>query len=532
MRLGERVAALTADGLVLDDGRAIAADLVPWVTGAAAHPWLARGLPELPPLPCDDRGFVQIDDDLQVMGCPGLFAAGDCAVLRSWPQIPKAGVFAVREGPVLWANLQAAAAGGRLENYQPQRDFLTLLNLGDGRALGLRNGFALSGAWVMALKDRIDRRFMARFQVLDSEGGTDTDYGRQMPVMDESAMVCGGCAAKVGQDPLAGALQRLGARPDPDLVLGLERPDDVAALRRGGELLVTSIDAFPAFLDDPWLVGQVAAHNALSDLLAKGVAPRLALALVSVPEDADPEELLFQVLSGIRGVLDAAGVSLAGGHSTVGPRLEVGLSITGFCPDDGRLMTKAGLQPGDRLVLTRPLGTGVLLHADMAGRAAGPWIAQVIAGMTQGNGRAAAIARDQGVLAATDVTGFGLAGHAAELSRASGLPLHLNLGALPALPGALTLLRQGERSTFHEQNRRGLRGIELARPPASPEEAALLELAFDPQTAGGLLLGVPAGQVDALIRALRQAGIGDATPIGYAGADRSARSPLHLEWEF
>jgi len=526
LRGGARVAAVHADAVELEGGERIAADLVPWSTGAASTGFFATSGLEL-----DPRGFVRVDNTLQVPGHPGLFAVGDCAVPASWPDIPKAGVYAVREGPVLANNLRASLSGGRLESFRPQRDFLTLLNLGDGEAIGLRNGLAARGRWLFRLKDRIDRRFMERFQVLDADGMPDTPLVRSMPDMDEGAMVCGGCAAKVGEEPLTRALGRLAPRPDPELTLGLDQPDDVAVLRRPGEQLVTSVDAFPAFTDDPWLVGRVAAENALSDLFAKGVAPRLALAVVTVPDDADPEEALFQVLAGARVALDAAGATLAGGHTTVGPQLQVGFAVTGFSPLDQPVMAKGGLVAGDRLVLTRPLGTGVLFHADMVGRAAGRWIAAAEAGLVAGNRVAAALARAHGVSASTDVTGFGLVGHAAEMARSSGVAVELDLRSLPALPGALALLARGERSTFHEQNRRALRGVVVAGAPRTAAEGARLELAVDPQTAGGLLVGVVADRADALVAALRAAGMPLAAVVGEARPPTAAAAPVILSWE-
>ena len=526
LRGGVRVAAVHPDAVELEGGERLPADLTPWSTGAAAVGFFSGS-----GLDVDARGFVQVDDTLQVPGHPGLFAVGDCATPSSWPDIPKAGVYAVREGPVLAHNLRASLSGGGLRAFRPQRDFLTLLNLGDGEAIGLRNGMAARGRWLYRLKDRIDRQFMDRFQMLDEGGAAGTPLARAMPEMDESAMVCGGCAAKVGEEPLARALGRLPPRPDPALTLGLDPPDDVAVLQRPGEQLVTSVDAFPAFTDDPWLVGRVAAENALSDLFAKGVAPRLALAVVTVPDAADPEEALFQVLAGARVALDAAGATLAGGHTTVGPRLQVGFAVTGFSPLDQPVMAKGGLVAGDRLVLTRPLGTGVLFHADMAGRAAGPWVEAAQAGLLAGNQDASSIARGQGVLASTDVTGFGLVGHAAEMARSSGVVVRLWLRALPALPGALSLLARGERSTFHDQNRRALRGVHIEGAPRSPTDGARLELAVDPQTAGGLLLGVAADRADALVALLRAAGMRHAAVVGAASAPASGPASVVLSWE-
>jgi selenide,water dikinase len=515
----QRVVGVDADRVVLADGGTLPHDLCLWVTGAAAPPLLhASGLP------CDERGFVWVGPTLEVPGHEGLFAAGDCAVPRSWPAIPKAGVHAVRQGPRLEANLRARLAGRRLTAHRPQRDFLALLNGGDGTAIGGKWGLAVEGRWVMRWKDRIDRRFVERFQVLDADGSPATAFGRVAAGMTGSAddMACGGCAAKVARTPLARALGRLAPRLDPDVLLGLERPDDVTVLRRPTEVLVATVDHFPAFTDDPWLVGRVAAANALSDVQAKGVTPRLALALVGIPEDDDPEHVLVQVLTGARSVLDREGVSLAGGHTTVGPQLTVGFSVMGFAPTAEGLLRHDGVRAGDALVLARALGTGVLLHADMAGRASGRWMAAAVASMERGNAAAARVARTFGVHAATDVTGFGLAGHLAQMIEPSGLAATVVLDSLPALPGALALLRRGERSTFHEQNRGALVNVAV---PAALAGRAEVELLFDPQTAGGLLLAVEPARAGDLVARLRDAGETAAATIG-AVAERASGAPL------
>jgi len=506
--LSGRAAAVEADAVVLESGERLPSGLTVWVTGAVAPAWLAKT-----GLPVDARGFVKVRDTLMVEGVDDLFAVGDCAVPESWPAIPKAGVYAVREGPYLASNLERRLTGRALETYTPQRDFLTLLNYGDGSAAGGKWGRSISGPGVFRWKDRIDRRFMEKFQVLGPEGAPEAAFSRGMPQMAEMEMVCGGCAAKVGQTPLTAALARLPAAPvDPTVALGLEEVDDVVAVRRGGELVVQNVDAFTAFVDDPWLVGRVAALNAMSDLFAKGCDPRYALAVVNIPEDEAPEEALFQVLSGARTALDAAGATLLGGHTTVGPKLTVGFAITGFSPE-GALWAAGGLRPGDALILTRGLGTGVLFHADMAGLARGPWMEAALARMLRGNGPASQLLRslpDAGVSAVTDVTGFGAAGHLLEMVRASAVSAEVTLADVPLLPGVSGLLRSGQRSTFHDQNREVLKVIRVESGAQVPE----LEALFDPQTSGGLLIGAAGERAELLVAALREAGELDAAVIG------------------
>ena len=346
---------------------------------------------------------------------------------------------------------------------------------------------------------------------------------------------CGGCAAKLGATPLGRALARLGAQADDAVVLGLAAADDAAAVTmRTGELLVASVDGFRAFTGDRWLVGRVAAVNATSDLWAKGVAPRFALALVTVP-DADPargEETLFQVLAGARAAFDAERVTLLGGHTVAagagsggdhhgigapGDGLAVGFAVWGGAPGRDALLPLAGLAPGDRLVLTRALGTGVLWRADMLGEARSAWMEAAVAVMCRSNARASDVAVRARASACTDVSGFGLAGHLAAMLRASGAAARVELSAVPLLPGVRECLARGLRSTFHPENARLAAALRIA-PDAAADPG--LDALFDPQTSGGLLFGVAPERADAALAALREGGDREAAVIGTVTAPR------------
>jgi selenide,water dikinase len=515
IQANRRVVEARKDAVVFEGGDSIPADALLWVTGAWSHPlFVESGLPTEP------RGFVRTRSTLQVEGFDDLFAVGDCATMTEFPETPKAGVYAVRQGPYLYENLMASLEGRPLQRYRPQSDFLTLLNLGDGTALGSKWGRSFEGEWVMRLKDWIDRRFMRRFQVLEAEGVLKEEFQNLPEMSSEMEILCGGCASKVGQSILERALSRIpfGAS-DPTVKLGLERPDDAAAFETpGGELVVSSIDAFRAFVDDPYLVGRVAALNSLSDIHAKGAAPRYALALVAVPKDAsdeEQEEVLFQVLSGARAVFDRYRVTLVGGHTTTAPELLVGFSVDGFASSPA-LLTLDRLQPGDRLLLTKRLGTGVLLHADMLGRASGPSLAECLESMLTGNQEAAQLALELGARAMTDITGFGLAGHLGTMLRASRASALVDVAALPALPGAVELLARGFRSTFHPENAKAKPAL-VIRPEAAADPR--FELLFDPQTSGGLLFGLSPSRVDeALDRLERAAVIGEVRAAREDGA--------------
>jgi selenide,water dikinase len=497
------------------------ADLVVWATGAAPHAWLADSS-----LPLDEQGFVRIRRTLQVEGHDDLFAVGDCASIAGAPWVTKAGVYAVREGPPLDRNLRARITGAPLRRYRPQRDFLALLNLGDGRALGAKWGFAASGRAVFRLKDRIDRRFVERFRVLESDGVPAPEFVK--PSMDGEPMECGGCAAKLGATALAGALERLPpASPDDSVVLGLDERSDAAAWRTPrGDVVLASVDAFRAFSDDPWLVGRVAAVNAVSDLFAQGGWPRHALALVCLPdaEASRGEERLFQVLAGVRAALDPLGVSLLGGHTMRGEELLVGLSITGELVEEPPPRDR--LAPGDRLILSKPLGTGVVLAANGQGLVSGRSLEVAIAAMLRDNAAASRVAREAGAHACTDVSGFGLLGHLVPLLRASGVSARIDLRALPALPGARALFERGVRSTFHAQNERDGGGALASR--ARHGDSAGRALLFDPQTSGGLLFAVPADRVADSVAALRARGDAEASCIGEIRAPRDGAACVEL----
>ena len=499
--LGRRVTQVEEKCVVLDDGRSIGAEITLLATGAAPAPLLRDSA-----LPSDAQGFVRIDEQLRVVGRRNLFAAGDCAAFDVRP-LAKAGVYAVRQGPVLADNLRRVLADRPLRRYAPQLDFLVLVNAGGHRAVGGRGNRSFSGRAVWHWKRIIDRRFMRRFQVLDADGSPAPGFPSPES-MGMEEMPCGGCAAKLGPESLASALARLPAAPDdPRVLSGVAAADDVATVRtRGGELLLTTVDGFRAFTDDPYLVGRVAAVNAASDVHAKGGVPAHALAWVGVPDTAPGEggELLFQALSGVRAALDPLGVSLVGGHTTTADELVVGLSIWGEMPDGRAPIGNGTARPGDALILTKPLGSGVVLAADMRGLATSAWVEALHRQMLRANDQAGRIALELDASASTDVSGFGLARHAAEMAQASGVAIALSPSQLRACAGALDLLERGVRSTFHASNRTEA-PVDFDGMGSDPQDPRV-ELCFDPQTAGGLLIAVPEAGADAALEALRAAG--------------------------
>lgn len=499
------------DAVLCGDER-IPADMVVWAAGASAHPAMRDS-----GLPVDDAGFLRTRSTLQVEGLDNVFAAGDCASLIDHPWVPKAGVYAVRQGSSLTSNLRSVVEGrSGLRTYRPQRGFLTLLNLGDGTGIGAKWGSILTGRRAFRLKDRIDRKFMRRFQALDRTDAVTAEFTQLASMRENMDVLCGGCAAKLGQGALERALARLGPCELSDSVeVAIEQGDDAAVYATaGGTRVVSSVDQFRALTDDPFLVGRVGAVNAASDVLAKGVSPRIAQAVIALPERSpgeQNEETLYQILSGARCAFDEMGVDLVGGHTTTASELLVGFLVEGFVGPEEPLLTLDRLAPGHDLILTKALGTGVLFHADMKARLRGPWFETAVRSMLQSNGAAADIAREFGATAATDVTGFGLAQHVGSMLGASDLSATIDLSSLPRLPGVGRLLASGLRSTFHEENQRAARGISFDSDALDHPNQPLL---FDPQTSGGLLFGVPPERTESTLEALVEAGYAEAAAIG------------------
>lgn len=526
LHLGEQVALVDAGGLVLSGGGRFDLDAVVWTTHAAAPAWIAES-----GLARDDAGFLLLDQTLRSLSHPEVFAAGDVGSIAGHPR-PKSGVFAVRQGPPLADNLRRALLGRPLRRYRPQKRFLSLLATGGRSAVGSRGALALEGPPIWRWKNWIDRRFMLRFgEGLPWAAMTDTARHDELPglaaLRQAAQQRCSGCGAKLAGDPLQRALARLSPDKAEDAVIGLAAADDAAVLTPPpGRQLVQSVDYFPALLSDPYLFGRIAANHCLGDLFAMGAEPWSALALATLPfgpEDKSEEEL-FQMLAGATQVLAEAGAVLVGGHSSLGQELGLGFTVNGLALP-GAILTKGGLRPGDNLILTKPLGTGALFAAEMRGRAKGRWIDAAVTAMLRSNRDAAETFKGFGVSALTDVTGFGLAGHLEEMLEASGVDAALEPTSLPILDGAGAAIDQGIESSLAPANRRRL---DVLLGYETDWDMGDLAILADPQTAGGLLAGLPEEKAEACLEALRQGGDHDAAIVGRVEARREAASSIRL----
>jgi selenide,water dikinase len=311
----------------------------------------------------------------------------------------------------------------------------------------------------------------------------------------------GGCAAKYAAARLESLLAGFVPADEENLLVGLDPADDAAVYRLDDErAIVFTVDFFPPLVDDPRTFGAIAATNALNDVFAMGGSPLLALSVAAFPEEL-PTEMLGEVLSGAEERVRASGAILAGGHTIRDDEPKYGLAVVGTVHPDG-LWPKAGAQPGDALFLTKPLGTGIVLQAQRDGQAPEGALEAAVDSMVELNRAAAETLRPFAPNAVTDVTGFGLAGHVHELASRSGVRAVLDAEALPALPGALELAEAGVRTGGDRRNREfAERHVESSAEPA--REA----LAYDPQTAGGLLVSLPADRGVGLAATFAAAGL-------------------------
>jgi selenide,water dikinase len=317
---------------------------------------------------------------------------------------------------------------------------------------------------------------------------------------------CAGCAAKAGLATLAQVLRPIIDTFDPskfpDLLVGLDGPDDAAVYRISDDVaIVQTVDFFPPVVDDPYTFGAIAAANAMSDVYAMGGEVLMALNIAAFPQDLDPAILASIFLGGAEKMAEGGGV-IAGGHTVYDVEPKYGLAVTGIIHPK-KIFAKAGAQPGDALVLTKPLGTGLLLTAARDDRDPADHAAVAIASMLTLNRHASHLAREANAHAMTDVTGFGILGHAREMATRSGMRFVVESSCVPAFPGALEFAANGIVMGGAHRNREGLAEYVAFATSIDPAIEALL---FDPQTSGGLLIALPPSAAEALVARLHSDG--------------------------
>lgn len=355
----------------------------------------------------------------------------------------------------------------------------------------------------MALKHSIDSKFMKMYEPVQ--------------MVNDEPMQCRGCGCKVGAGLLNSALPSAG-----DIQF-----DDAAEVgKTDAYKIVASTDFFTSPFLDPYLAGRIAALHAASDIVASGASPKHALSNVVVPEGppTPQQSTLCELLAGAKREFDAMGAAIVGGHTIEGPRLEIGFTVIGNAIGD-QLLQKQNLRPGDGLYITKPLGIGVLLAAHMRGLCAAEHYSQLVEAMLERQHEYAALAINSGVTAGTDITGFGLAGHLLEMLEASHIAATLRLDSIPKLPGASDALVAGIQSSLAPSNR-----LAVARVDSSPavRQDPSFDLLFDPQTCGGLLLGVSDQDVDHIQGAVAAAQLRPLVKIGAVHPLAAESRPLNV----
>ena len=509
--LTHSIAAITKGAVITEDGREHACDAAFLVTPAGPAKWLDNtGLVR------DESGFICVRNTLQTTDFDNIFASGDVASLSHAPR-PKAGVFAVRAGPVLAQNIRRLIENRDLKPYRPQRQYLALIGLANGQALAVRGRWVMQGHFWHRLKRRIDKAFMLRYQDLPEMA---EKAQRPLPFLAAQsedpvfeAMRCAGCGAKAGPEILKKALfdayqaaRAAGARIDPlseQAVLS-----DSVALPFSDGAHALSLDMIQQMVDDPYIFGQIAVQHALSDLFVSGARPLYAQALVQLAYARQElqQSMLTALLTGVLVELDKAGVQLAGGHTAEAAQSALGFAVTGKLAE--HTADEKPLPQQADIILTKPLGSGLTLAADMRGLVPADAYQMCLEVMLHSNQMAAEIGQRYGAMM-SDVTGFGLGRHLLNLMEKQGYGAALlQPEALPILPHCARYLKAGIRASLYAQNRDSC-GFD--EDMLSGTQARML---FDPQTSGGVVMLVALDKTAKLCAELTQAGYLHASVIG------------------
>ena len=451
-----------------------------WCTQASPAKWLASS-----GLSCNDAGFVRVNSFLQGINNPDIFAAGDIAHMDASPR-PKAGVYAVRQAPYLYANLRKRLLGETLVAYKSQNNFLSLLSLGERKAIGLCFPLPIvSGNWVWLWKNSVDLKFIRKFTSLPEMKASTLEKVNSIlvPGLEKQEELdpikrCGGCGGKVGSLTLSEVLREL---------TGGYQPEDAVCTKWGKADLIQSIDQLKAFINDPYLFSRITVLHALNDIYAMNAQAHSINIAVSLPYSGRniQKRELRKMLQGVLDVCEEEAVLLLGGHSAEGHEMSLTVTVNGMAGKQTFL--KQGLQDGDLLIVNKPLGSGLILAALMVQKVQGVDLAAALSWMNRSNKVAVENLSALEVSACTDISGFGLLGHLSEMLEGSELLVELFPDKIPVLEGAMELAKRGVRSSLFLQN-------ELAVDNYSRwsylKEQAIWPILIDPQTSGGLLAGI------------------------------------------
>ena len=498
------ISEIKADGVLTQAGDFHHSDHTLVLTHASPASWLRETGLEL-----DEKGFVKVNNYLQTLSHPDLFATGDIASQVGYSH-PKSGVFAVRHAKPLFENLKRHFRGKSLKRYRPQKNFLGVIGTADGRGIGSRKFLASHSKAMWLLRDWIDRRFMNKFALLEAPDETVRAFAARPYDLERKKLEvkantrCRGCAGKYPGKLLYEGLEETGSLSSG----GFE--DSAITHLEDGSTLVQSIDTLVDFLGDPYVFAQITLQHAGNDILSMGSTPQSMLLSVGLPfgQDRIIKRTLSQILMGAHVGAAQLGAKIVGGHTYFADELTISASLNGFLPKDHQAITKTSPRTGDHLILTKPLGSGTLFAAHMRFKAKGRWLDESIQQMLLSNKKASVLFREVGASALTDVSGYGFYGHLAEMFYKSGATPKLD-GELPILKGSRECLEAGLKSSLHDSNRAYSQDFLSAELMLQADEAG-----FSPETSGPMLACVPADKSESLVASLKKAGYSMACVIG------------------
>ncbi len=467
------------DHVILSSGARIFYTELFTLTGPNTPEWLkASGLK------LSTQGFIAVNDYLQ-SSHPDVFAVGDIADMTKTPR-PKSGVFSVRQAPILFENIARTLQQKSLTRFYPQKNFLKIINIEEKNACTIYKNFFLISPLSMKLKDFIDRKFMKKFSPFEES------------IQKEDRYRCLGCAAKVSGNVLHKALADTLNPAKNRQALSF---DDAALFTiPPGQSLVQSIDYMPSMISDPKTFGRIVTLHSFNDILAKGATPHSAMVLSTIPFQASHlmSDDARALLAGVNEELQKLGALLLGGHTSEGEKLGCGITCQGtLYPAD--FIPNTLTKEHHALILTKPLGVGVLFAAYMRGKAKGIWIEQALKEMLKSHYKLPGLLKKFQANAATDISGFGLLGHLREMLERSTLKVKLDLKKIPILVGALECFQKGIKSSIADENEIYKKHIDVMY-----ENFALgHEILFDPQTSGGILCSIPSDHAEEFVHAIK-----------------------------
>ena len=476
---------VSTDGLIKENGKLVHAGFIVSCIGPQPNDLIKNSKIE------NRDGYASVDKTLKVKGLNNVFAVGDCADFPS-QAVDKSGVYAVRQAPILYKNILKLLSKKELVHFKPQSDYLKLIVYEGTSAILLRNGIAFSGKWVWSLKKYIDKKFIKNFKKVSENASKKLkSIGN-----DSKRMLCGGCGSKVGNVILEASLKNISYADSEHIVS--EIGDDAAVLKINSSFQALTTDHLRSFTNDAWLQSKITAIHALGDLWAMGSNPDIALTNIIIPESSNEiqKRTIKEIIDGANSVFDAEGVKIVGGHTSLGKEIVIGFTLGGFSEKRPKTVDKACA--GDQIILTKPLGSGVLLAGEMRFEGEAQDLKNLFDDMSKSQSSISKVLSGA-ANSMTDITGFGLAGHLLNIISKSKLGAKIFLDQIPLYSGVHNLIAKDIRSSIFENNYMYAQRMII-------KTTANTDILFDPQTSGPLLATIPKAKVKGVLGASEESG--------------------------